>query len=859
MFSTGDKGIDNVIGGLCVGDNVVWQLDSIDVYKKMVLLFSRCAKKEKKRLVYIRFGSHEELLKPEDVNATYELDPSVGFESFSVKVNSILASEGPGVFYVFDCLSDLLSAWSNDLMIGNFFKVTCPFLFEIDTIAYFSILRNSHSFETVARIRGTTQVLIDIYTRENNFYIHPLKVWDRHSPTMFLPHVRQEGDFRPITSSSDTARLFSSVFTKDNKSVERKLDSWDRLFLKAEKFLEKDLTETEACRELTRRLLRLIISRDEKILTLARDYLKLEDILNIRSRMIGTGFIGGKTLGMLLARNILLKENALETPDILEPHDSFYVGADVFYTYIVENGWWQARLEQRSPEEYFRLGKVLEKKMLKGKFPGEVQKQFKKMLDYFGQSPIIVRSSSLLEDGYGNAFAGKYESVFLSNQGSPQERYEKFIKAVATVYASTMSREALAYRLQRGLDKLDEQMALLVQRVSGSFRDKYFFPDLAGVGLSHNIFTWKKEMDANAGMLRIVLGLGTRAVDRVDGDYPRIVALDRPLLKAQTYMKDLARFSQHEVDVINLEKNVFETVSVDSLLKKDMNLPLDLFAVEDVRSGEYMSSATRNDKTWVLTFDELFAGTDFGQTMRKILHELKKAYNGDVDIEFAVNFKESGDFHINILQCRPQATRGLQKKNPMPAEVPEKDLVLSSSGNFMGGNLFLELNRIVYVDPERYCRLSSRSEQFDIARAVGVINRKLAGKENVHAMLLGPGRWGTSTPSLGVPVTFSEINNMSVLGEIAFSSDNVMPELSYGSHFFQDLVESGIFYLALFPDRPEVYMKKELFGSESSLIAEEAPEYSEYSDVIKIFDLSDKKLHIYADINSQKILCCFAR
>src|SRR4030042_270471 len=141
------------------------------------------------------------------------------------------------------------------------------------------------------------------------------------------------------------------------------------------------------------------------------------------------------------------------------------------------------------------------------------------MIEYFGQSPIIVRSSSLLEDAFGNAFAGKYESVFCVNQGSPEQRYADFEEAVRTVYASTMSEDALTYRLERGLDQQDEQMALLVQRVSGSYRNGYFFPDLAGVGMSHNAFVWKPDLDPKAGMPRLVFGVGTKICTRVGADY----------------------------------------------------------------------------------------------------------------------------------------------------------------------------------------------------------------------------------------------------------------------------------------------------------------------------------------------------
>lgn len=857
MISTGDKGFDKVITGLCLGDNVVWQIDSVDDYGEIVDAFVKQAVADKRRVVYIRFASHSPLLDRSRTAAVYTLNASLGFESFSAEINDLVRKEGRGVFYVFDCLSDLLFAWSNDLMIGNFFKITCPFLFTLDTIAYFSILRNKHSFKTVARIRDTTQLLIDVYRYGSNYYVHPLKVWNRYSPSMFLPHIRKDGQFLPIASSVDTAKLFSDVFNKGARSAEQKLDFWDRLFMRAEDLSSREGVPKHELDSLLDQILRLIITRDEKILALSKRFITLEDCLAIKERMIGTGFIGGKSVGMLIARNILSGEPSLRAADFLEAHDSFYVGADVFYTYIVENGWWNERMDQRSPDGYFAVAGSLKEKLLHGMFPEEIKEQFQRMIEYFGQSPIIVRSSSLLEDSYGNAFAGKYESIFLANQGTPEERYSKFVEAVRRVYASTMNEDALQYRLKRGLDKMDEQMALLVQRVSGSFHGDYFFSDAAGVGLSYNAFVWKKDMDPKSGVLRLVAGLGTRSVNRVEGDYPRICALDAPLLKAYAGVKDSMRFSQHEVDVINVRENIFQTVPLDVLIAAKIDLNLPLIAVRDDEASELLRAAGRESDSWVITFDRLLANGVFCGTMQKMLRALENAYCYPVDTEFTVNFREGGEFRINLLQCRPMTTKGMGSLVAVPKGIPKDKIVFQSRGNFMGGNISQTVDMVIYVDPAAYCGISSQSGKYDIARAIGEINRRITEKDRPVVMLLGPGRWGTSTPSLGVPASFSEINNVSVLCEIAFSGNNVMPELSYGTHFFQDLVESGIFYAALFPDNRDGYFNAEFFTSAAPSLAEFAPDYRKYDRVIKIIDTSGKGLKIVSNIVEQKLVCYF--
>ena len=170
--STGMNGLDEILGYLQMGDNVVLQVDDIADYKKFVDPYVEAALARNQRLVYMRFANHPALLEPNKQIKVYKLNANKGFESFSTQVHNIVRDEGRDVFYVFDCLSDLLMAWATDLMIGNFFVITCPYLFELNTVAYFAILRSRHSFKTVARIRETTQVMLDVYNN-NGKYLRP--------------------------------------------------------------------------------------------------------------------------------------------------------------------------------------------------------------------------------------------------------------------------------------------------------------------------------------------------------------------------------------------------------------------------------------------------------------------------------------------------------------------------------------------------------------------------------------------------------------------------------------------------------------------------------------------------------------
>lgn len=872
--SSGLPGLDRILDDLRLGDNVVWQVDTVADYRYFARAFATAALAACKRLVYFRFGQHPPLIDPVPDLQLVTVDAGRGFEAFSAAIRSVITAKGEGVYYIFDCLSELLSEWSTDLMIGNFFLVTCPYLFQLKTVAYFAVLRDCHSYQTIARIRDTTQILLDLF-HDDRFYIHPLKVWKRYSPTMFLPHVAADGSdgFIPLTTSADAVQLFAARKPRGGLShPAQRLDYWDHLFIQAAGVIESPAQNPRTLAERRQyqvKLLKMMIGRDERILTLARRYLNIEDLLKIKDRLIGSGFIGGKAVGLILARAILGASAKRNWSTFLEPHDSFYIGSDVYYTYLVENGCWQLRQEQKLPENYYSTATILQEKLATGQFPETVRDQFLEMLEYFGQSPIIVRSSSLLEDSFGNAFAGKYASVFCTNQGNLTERYDRFIQAVRQVYASTMNRDALAYRAQRGLADYDEQMALLVQRVSGGSHGNYFFPDLAGVALSHNLYVWREDMQPEAGMLRLVLGLGTRAVDRVDDDYARFVALDHPLLRTETSSDEIRTFSQHTMDLLNLDTNRPESIAIQNLIDQDLLRQLPLLATPDT-SDDRFSDQGFHRRPWVLNFDPLLGETQFPRLMQELLQTLQEAYGYPVDTEFTVNFRSANDFSINLLQCRPLQIRCNQQHVTFPEFIPGERIILESHGHFMGGNQELRIGRFIYVVPYVYTGLSI-SDKYQVARVIGQLNRTIPSQDESPTVLLGPGRWGTSTPSLGISVSFAEINHFAVLGELAFQTGvsdggtltGIVPELSYGTHFFQDLVETGIFYLALNEAKEGTRINYDFFMNRPNHLTRWLPEAERWQDLLRVVEADSWKtdagsgeiIRLHADVTKNKMIC----
>ena len=857
LVSTGIEGLDAILDGLRIGDNVVWRVDDIEDYRRFVEPFVAAASAQGRQIIYLRFGQHDALVPEGPGIRTVRLEAQGGFETFTGQVYQLITDHGRGAFYVCDCLSDLLSAWATDYMVGNFFRVVCPYLFELDTVAYFALQPQSHSHITLSRIRETTQVLIDVHHADNERQVQPVKVWQRQSPTMFLPH-RQRGDrFLPVVDSSDATRLQAALEHRREGASRRQLDCWDRLFLEAAEVAAPGADESRRSGVLEH-LLQVVIGREPRILELARRYLTLEDLLAIRARMIGTGYIGGKAVGMLLARKILLCEDQQHWERHLEPHDSFYLGSDVYYSYLVHNGWWPRVMRQRTTAGYFEEALSLHRDMLQGEIPAEVRLELERVLDYFGQYPILVRSSSVLEDGFGNAFAGKYESTFRVNQGSPEDRMEQLEEAIRLVFASSMSEDALVYRQQRGLANQEEPMGLLLQRVNGRYHGPLYLPDAAGVGVSRNVFAWDPGMDPKAGMLRLVLGLGTRAVDRIEDDHACVVALDQPHRRPFRDTGDAYRYSQHAVDLLDIMDNRLRSMPLRQLVQAAPDLPLRWVAELDREATERSRARPDGGPIWRLTFTPLLRETDFVPLMRQLLDELERAYAYPVDIEFTVHLAEDGTPSINLVQCRPLQTLGEAQQVQLPAQVPTDRLLFSTQGRFMGGNIDQPIDRVIHVDGRRYSALSI-PQRFAVARLVGRLNREISERSDCPMLLIGPGRWGTSSPELGIPVRFADISRVAVLVEVAELGAGLIPDLSFGSHFFQDLVESRIAYVALFPQESGTVFHPEWLdalpeGSRLPLDAEE-PADPAVEDTLRLYDVRESGLRVSADVVEQRLFC----
>ena len=847
---SGYPGADEVFDNIRMGDNVVWQVTELAEYRLFAQPFADRAIADGRNMVYMHFTHHEPLLSARPGLKIFEFDPDMGFEPFTVAIYNRITAEGKGTFYVFDSLSDLQSTLYTDQMMANFFPVTCPYLDELETVAYFPLLRSRHSFDSVARIRDTTQLLIDVYTSDNRVYIHTLKAQERDGNNVYIPHVSTNGGpFKPLDGGVAVSRYYRLLDDISSHTQDQNYDSHDRFFAQAK--LEYGRGQFRDETELT--ILESMMSKDPNVQRLIHQLFDAKDYFAVRDRMIGSGAIGGKACGMLLARKIA-EECLPEFRNHAEPHDSFFIGSDVFYTYLVNNNCWKLRIEQRTPEGYFIKAPELREAMLRGEFSEQIREQFKAMLSYYGQSPIIVRSSSFLEDGFGNAFAGKYESVFCVNFGSLEERLAAFEDAVRQVYASTMDPSALEYRLQRGLEKLDEQMSILVQRVSGSWAGPYYLPGVAGVGYSRCLYRTSQDVDPEAGMLRLVVGLGTKAVDRTEDDYPRLVNLDRPAARSHSSTAYRHRFSQHSIDVIDRERRAFRSVDAESVRQCLPGWFCRLMFERDTEAEAELREFGMRDEVWYVSCQGLLERTEFPNIMRSLLKTLENVYGTPVDIEYAVNTDEYGDFVINLLQCRPLYIGQPGGKVTMP-ELPESDTLFKLKDSSMGLATSTDIDLVIEIDAKAYYEFPYSKKPL-AAKAVGTINRALrdSGKK---ILLLAPGRLGTSSPELGVPVSFADISGFAGVCEVSDDRAGYMPELSYGSHMFQDLVEADIFYCAVWNDARTVAYRPQLLDGEPNRFADYCPNMPELEHMFRVIE--PRGLHFWLDPVNNRAECGILR
>lgn len=587
-------------------------------------------------------------------------------------------------------------------------------------------------------------------------------------------------------------------------------------------------------------LLRRFFTEQLDYISIAKEYVKLTDFYRLIDKMIfppgSHGKLGGKSAGIFLAYHILQQEASQNEliRDVKIPKTWFITSDGVLYFMQYNN------LEEVFEQKYKEVDEIrieyphIVQLFKNSEFPPDILKGLSVALDDLGENPLVVRSSSLLEDQMGAAFSGKYKSLFLANQGTKPQRLSALMDAIAEVYASTFSPDPIEYRAERGLLDFHEEMGVMIQEVVGERVGDYFLPAFAGVAFSNNEFRWSPRIKREDGLVRIVAGLGTRAVDRLSDDYPVLVSPGQPKLKINISPDEMIRYSPKKIDVINLKTNEFESIPIKRLLhhcgKKYPAFNQVFSVMQGSMIRQPMNYELEDEKNeYIVTFDGLIAKTDFLKKVDAILKVLQLKMKTPVDIEFVSN---GNDFYL--LQCRPQSFHGESISDIIPIDVPTEKTIFTANRYISNGKV-PEITHIVYVDPQKYTELKDHNKMLQVGRAIGKLNKLLPKRKFI---LMGPGRWGSRGDiKLGVSVTYSDINNTAMLIEIARKKGNYVPDLSFGTHFFQDLVEANIRYLPLYPDDSGIIFNEKFLKETHNIFPELVPEYNFLEGTVKVIDV----------------------
>lgn len=583
--------------------------------------------------------------------------------------------------------------------------------------------------------------------------------------------------------------------------------------------------------EIKAALIRRIISDQMAYVTIARKWFTLDDLLYIAARKIGPGKIGGKAAGVLLAYRILKTYADEDIREHIRMPESYFIGADVIYDFMIYNNLMKwADQKYKPPAQIREEYPQLRAEFLQGKMPPDIEDALRELLERLGEGPIIVRSSSLLEDNFGTSFAGKYESVFLVNQGPLEKRLRDLVRAIAAVYASALALDPLLYRRERNLLDYDERLAILLQRVEGERFKHYFFPQAAGVAFSRNLFRWSPKIRLEDGFVRMVWGLGTRAVERVGEDYPRLIALSHPTLRPEATAREIRHYSQRFVDVLDLEADTLRTLPIHEVVDRTYPVLRYVFSLDE---GGYLMPlhSTFVPKSripdLVVTFDEWLRRTPFVSRMQRILKTLEAYYGLPVDIEFTARIcnpeDEQPEVEITVLQCRPQS-HFQEEVVHIPEYLPEEKVVLDARGVVPYGRV-QGIRYVLFVVPEGFRTIALDARHRELVNAINALN---AQWEGVPFICVGPGRWGTRNPELGVQVGFADIYNARALVELASRKLGIPAEPSFGTHFFQDLIEAHIYAFAVDLDHPHTRFSHAFFYGTPNRLQQFLPEVTSH-------------------------------
>ena len=549
---------------------------------------------------------------------------------------------------------------------------------------------------------------------------------------------------------------------------------------------------------------------------------------------IGNGSLGGKARGLAFMASQIRRDSSLRDmfPDVdISIPQTFVISTEGFKTFIEENEL-ATFLES---DEKLEDDQIVEQ-FLQARFPDWLKKSLQTYLQSV-RYPIAVRSSSLFEDAHYQPFAGLYNTYMLPNSHpNLEKRLERLIIAVKLVYASTYLKAPRSYAKSTMHRTEDEEMAVILQQLTGTVHKNFFYPTVSGVAQSYNFYPIS-HLKAEEGISYIAMGLGKIVMEggktlRFCPKYPQFLPqfsiVDDILENSQKYFYALKLDEFPDTD-----KFISGSTEDSTLAKLDLSDATDHPIVRFLSSTFYVQDNRIRDSFSnkgfpVLTFANILKYNSFplAQLLEEVTRIGSKWMGSSVEVEFAVNLPEdkSRNPQFSLLQIRPM---GRYKQN-FRVKIGKKEIkeAFCYSTLSLGNGEYKDIYDVVYVDPETF----DAGKTIEIAAEINKINA-LFNENNRKYVLIGPGRWGSSDRWLGIPVVWNDISNVGVMLETTIESIKADP--SQGSHFFQNITSLGISYITI-SDKGDDFIDYEFFRCQACENTTKYLKHIKFENPIKI-------------------------
>lgn len=560
---------------------------------------------------------------------------------------------------------------------------------------------------------------------------------------------------------------------------------------------------------------------------------------------LGEGSLGGKARGLAFIDN-LISRNFLNTKyenlKITIPR-TLVVTTEIFDEFMITNDLYKVGLSNMDDDEIL-------KRFVNAKFPEGILKDLRKFISII-KNPLAVRSSSLLEDSHYQPFAGIYTTYMIPKTSKIDKNLNMLTDAIKCVYASVFYQDSKSYMTATKNVIDEEKMAVVIQEVVGKKHEEYFYPEVSGVARSINVYPIEKEKPEE-GIVNLALGLGKYIVDggislRYSPKHPKkLLQLSSPEIALRETQKtffaldmDENSFKISTDDGMNLVKLDIEHAKKDNVLTKIAST----YDYNDhvIRDGLYPKGTT------IISFSNIikFKGLPLNDAISDILATGQREMNNPVEIEFALSLDtpEKGQHILSLLQIRPI----VDNKETIDVDLKslKKDETVIFSEKALGNGIIDDVNDIVYV----------RSENFDpannvlLAQEIGAINDKLQRSKTSY-ILIGPGRWGSSDPYLGIPVKWAQISAARVIVETALRNYQIDP--SQGTHFFQNLTSFKVGYFTINPCTQDGRIDLAFLNRQKCMFENERLRHIRFAHPLKI--LIDGKKGIGAVVKPERLL-----